>query len=277
MEKNSGEKSYKSIYKIIQNQIKDYVINKFISIISLQNNEIKEIKKTNNILKNNFIHLLKKVFINRNIQKFNNNRPNSQNKNILNSSMKLTDFTKYTQTNYHSIITNDSISFRSSSIDNKVSKTLLSIMNKGKLSESFISKKNIPISKDIILKKSHHKSQSQNLLLSEKKFNSSLLYPKQSQKFIPSDLIKKNSNEINDKNFLKIKMRNTDKIYPKYRKRVYKFKYSEKSLVSYNSDDPITNSKSNKIEEKKDLEKKNKIRIIRNPHSNRSGFLINKI
>jgi hypothetical protein len=167
MEKNSGEKNYNSIYKIIQNQIKDYVINKFISIISFQNNEIKEIKKTNDILKKHLIYLLKKVLINQKIQKYNINHSNSQNKNILNSSMKLTELSKYTPTDYHNVITNDSISLRSSSIDNKVKNTLKSIMNKGKLNESYISQKNIPISKDIILKKSHHKSKS--LLLNEKK------------------------------------------------------------------------------------------------------------
>ena len=167
MEKNSGEKKYKSIYKIIQNQIKDYVINKFISIISFQNKVIKEIKKTNDILKKNFIYLLKKVLINQNVQKYNFNHSNSQINNRLNSSMKLTEFTQYIPTDYYSVISNDSISFRSSSIDNKVTKTLKAIMTKGKLNESYISQKNIPISKDIILKKSHHKSKS--LLLNEKK------------------------------------------------------------------------------------------------------------
>ena len=170
MEKNSGEKKYKSIYKIIQNQIKDYVINKFISIISFQNKVIKETKKTNDILKKNFIYLLKKVLINQNVQKYNFNHSNSQINNRLNSSMKLTEFTQYIPTDYYSVISNDSISFRSSSIDNKVTKTLKAIMTKGKLNESYISQKNIPISKDIILKKSHHKSKS--LLLNEKKKNS---------------------------------------------------------------------------------------------------------
>ena len=275
MEKNSGEKNYNSIYKKIQNQIKDYVINKFISIISFQNNEIKEIKKTNDILKKHLIYLLKKVLINQKIQKYNINHSNSQNKNILNSSMKLTELSKYTPTDYHNVITNDSISLRSSSIDNKVKNTLKSIMNKGKLNESYISQKNIPISKEIIFKKNHHKSKS--LLLSEKKINTSLLYLRQNQKFIPSNLIQKASSEKNDNNFLKLKMRNSEKMYPKYKKRIFKFKYSEKSLASYNSDEPINNTKTNKIEEQKNLEKIYKIRIIKNPHSHRSGFLINKI
>ena len=275
MEKNSGEKKYKSIYKIIQNQIKDYVINKFISIISFQNKVIKEIKKTNDILKKHLIYLLKKVLINQNVQKYNFNHSNSQINNRLNSSMKLTEFTQYIPTDYYSVISNDSISFRSSSIDNKVTKTLKAIMTKGKLNESYISQKNIPISKDIILKKSHHKSKS--LLLNEKKKNSSLFCLKQNPKFIPSNLVKKTSSEKKDNKFLNLNMKNSEKIYPKYKKRIYKFKYSEKSLVSYNTDEHINNTKRKKIEEKKNLEKIYTIRIIKKPNSHRSGFIINKI
>ena len=72
-------------------------------------------------------------------------------------------------------------------------------------------------------------------------------------------------------------MKNSEKIYPKYKKRIYKFKYSEKSLVSYNTDEHINNTKRKKIEEKKNLEKIYTIRIIKKPNSHRSGFIINKI
>ena len=50
---NLKEKDYKSIYKSIQNEIKDYVINKLISITINLNKENNEIKKLNETLKKN--------------------------------------------------------------------------------------------------------------------------------------------------------------------------------------------------------------------------------
>ena len=116
-EKEKGEKNYKLIYKIIQNEIKDYIINKFISIIKNQNEIIKEIKKSNEILKKNYLFILKKILLKEGKKKSNH----SLSKKILNTSFKLTD------------------------------------MNKKNISSSFILKKNIPLNEEIFPKYFHRK------------------------------------------------------------------------------------------------------------------------
>ena len=101
-EKEKGEKNYKLIYKIIQNEIKDYIINKFISIIKNQNEIIKEIKKSKEILKKNYLFILKKILLKEEKKKLNN----SFSKNILNTSFKLTDFSKNSENENISFINN---------------------------------------------------------------------------------------------------------------------------------------------------------------------------
>ena len=68
---NQNRDYYKNIYHIIQNQIKDYVINKLLLKINKQNNIIKELSETNEIIKQNFLCLLKKILIKENILKNN--------------------------------------------------------------------------------------------------------------------------------------------------------------------------------------------------------------
>ena len=152
-EKEKGEKNYKLIYKIIQNEIKDYIINKFISIIKNQNEIIKEIKKSKEILKKNYLNILKKILLKEEKKKSNH----SLSKNILNTSFKLTDFSKNSE--------NENISFN---IEKKVLKNYKIIMNKKNISSSFILKKNIPLNEEIFPKYFHRKK---NALLEEKEIN----------------------------------------------------------------------------------------------------------
>ena len=157
-EKEKGEKNYKLIYKIIQNEIKDYIINKFISIIKNQNEIIKEIKKSNEILKKNYLFILKKILLKEEKKKSNH----SLSKNTLNTSFKLTDFSKNAE--------NENISFINN-IEKKALKNYKKIMNKKNISSSFVLKKNIPLNEEIFPKYFHRKK---NSLLEEKEINQSL-------------------------------------------------------------------------------------------------------
>ena len=232
-EKEKGEKNYKLIYKIIQNEIKDYIINKFISIIKNQNEIIKEIKKSNEILKKNYLFILKKILLKEEKKKSNH----SLSKNILNTSFKLTDFSKNSE--------NENISFINN-IEKKVLKNYKIIMNKKNISSSFILKKNIPLNEEIFPKYFHRKK---NALLEEKEINQSLQI-NNSQKLISTS----NKNSFHNDN-------------------EKKKKYKKKGEINFNN---LNNeiSKKSIINEQKifDYKKKNK-----NNYNHRSSFLTNKL
>ena len=232
-EKEKGEKNYKLIYKIIQNEIKDYIINKFISIIKNQNEIIKEIKKSNEILKKNYLFILKKLLLKEEKKKSNH----SLSKNILNTSFKLTDFSKNSE--------NENISFINN-IEKKVLKNYKIIMNKKNISSSFILKKNIPLNEEIFPKYFHRKK---NALLEEKEINQSLQI-NNSQKLISTS----NKNSFHNDN---------------EKKKIYKHK-AERNFNNLNNEI----SKKSIINEQKifDYKKKNK-----NNYNHRSSFLTNKL
>lgn len=232
-EKEKGEKNYKLIYKIIQNEIKDYIINKFISIIKNQNEIIKEIKKSNEILKKNYLFILKKILLKEEKKKSNH----SLSKNTLNTSFKLTDFSKNAE--------NENISFINN-IEKKALKNYKKIMNKKNISSSFILKKNIPLNEEIFPKYFHRKK---NSLLEEKEINQSLQI-NNSQKLISTS----NKNSFHNDN---------------EKKKIYKHK-GERNFNNLNNEI----SKKSIINEQKifDYKKKNK-----NNYNHRSSFLTNKL
>ena len=56
---------YDSLYKEIQNGIKDRVISKFLSIIQQQSKELTELRKENILLKNQLTYILKRILLNK--------------------------------------------------------------------------------------------------------------------------------------------------------------------------------------------------------------------
>lgn len=231
-EKNPEEKNFKLIYKIIQNQIKDYIINKYISIIKNQNEIIKEIQKSNEILKKNYLFVLKKALIKEDKIKSNNSL--SKNKNFLNISYKLTDFSKNSEKE------NLSLSLRNSSIDEKVSKTYKLIMNKKNISSSFILKKNISLNNDIF-PINYKKKINKNSFFQEKEVNKSLQIHN-SQKIISNFvLIKRNSSDKNQNNSFR---RNNDLINFSEKKKKEKNQKNQKIFDNKNNNKISNNHRS---------------------------------
>jgi hypothetical protein len=257
---NSKEKDYKSIYKTIQNEIKDYIINKLISITINLNKENIEIKKLNETLKKHLLYILKRMIITNN-----KNNLESKSKNKLNSSIKLTEFSNRLKTDYHNIISDK---MKNSSIDTKICKTYKFLIDNGN-NPSYLIKRNIPLNTNII-NNFHCKSKSH--LFTEKEINNSC-FLNQSQKLTNYSINKKNSSE---KKLGKYNLKyQSDLIYPKYRKTIYKYKYHDNN--GYNSDEKIKRKKKNNIEEHKNLDKDFKNKIMKNPYTYSSSLLSNKI
>ena len=78
-EKNNSK--YYNLYKIIQNAIKDKIIDKHLFIIESQSKEITQLKKENILLKNHLTYILKKILLNKSeyISTSNHNRLNNFN------------------------------------------------------------------------------------------------------------------------------------------------------------------------------------------------------
>ncbi len=257
---------YKSKYKTIQNQIKDYVINKLISKVIYQNILIKQLNEEIEIIKKNFLFLLKKVLINETIT-----RKNSLSiiKPILNSPIKITDTIKHSHSPSDS--RNLYQTFKNSNLDINVSKTYNNMINKGKKKASFIINKNIPLNEDIFIHRFHHQK-SKSFFFNDNQSSSTLIL-NQSQKLIPSyDMLKKSTSERNNSNFNKMTLKTNSNLFtPKTRKKVYKFNYSCKSIP--NTDRKGKNHLNLKLEEQKNLDKGDyKIKIKRNPNSHKNGL-----
>lgn len=266
---NDNNDFYKTLFIKIQNQIKDYVINKLISKVCYQNKLIKELNEENDKIKKNFLFLLKKVLLNGKIIK---NNSISIIKPILNSPIKV-----FETKNSHSHFDSDNIyqNSKNSNLDINISKTYNNIINKRKNKVSFINNKNIPLNEDIFIHRFNH-------LKSKSYFNdnqiSTTLISNQSQGLLNTyDMMKKTTSERNNNKFNKMTLKiNSNLTTPKTKKKVYKFNYSCKSI--HNTEHKEKNNLKLNLEEQKNFDKGDyQIKIRKNTNSHKIGLLSNKI
>ena len=266
---NDNNDFYKTLFIKIQNQIKDYVINKLISKVCYQNKLIKELNEENDKIKKNFLFLLKKVLLNEKIIK-NNSIPII--KPILNSPIKV-----FETKNSHSHFDSDNIyqNSKNSNLDINISKSYNNIINKRKNKVSFINNKNIPLNEDIFIHRFNH-------LKSKSYFNdnqiSTTLISNQSQGLLNTyDMMKKTTSERNHNKFNKMTLKiNSNLTTPKTKKKVYKFNYSCKSI--HNTEHKEKNNLKLNLEEQKNFDKGDyQIKIRKNTNSHKIGLLSNKI
>ena len=266
---NDNNDFYKTLFIKIQNQIKDYVINKLISKVCYQNKLIKELNEENDKIKKNFLFLLKKVLLNEKIIK---NNSISIIKPILNSPIKV-----FETKNSHSHFDSDNIyqNSKNSNLDINISKTYNNIINKRKNKVSFINNKNIPLNEDIFIHRFNH-------LKSKSYFNdnqiSTTLISNQSQGLLNNyDMMKKTTSERNNNKFNKMTLKiNSNLTTPKTKKKVYKFNYSCKSI--HNTEHKEKNNLKLNLEEQKNFDKGDyQIKIRKNTNSHKIGLLSNKI
>lgn len=266
---NDNNDFYKTLFIKIQNQIKDYVINKLISKVCYQNKLIKELNEENDKIKKNFLFLLKKVLLNEKIIK-NNSIPII--KPILNSPIKV-----FETKNSHSHFDSDNIyqNSKNSNLDINISKSYNNIINKRKNKVSFINNKNIPLNEDIFIHRFNH-------LKSKSYFNdnqiSTTLISNQSQGLLNTyDMMKKTTSERNNNKFNKMTLKiNSNLTTPKTKKKVYKFNYSCKSI--HNTEHKEKNNLKLNLEEQKNFDKGDyQIKIRKNTNSHKIGLLSNKI
>ena len=266
---NDNNDFYKTLFIKIQNQIKDYVINKLISKVCYQNKLIKELNEENDKIKKNFLFLLKKVLLNGKIIK---NNSISIIKPILNSPIKV-----FETKNSHSHFDSDNIyqNSKNSNLDLNISKTYNNIINKRKNKVSFINNKNIPLNEDIFIHRFNH-------LKSKSYFNdnqiSTTLISNQSQGLLNTyDMMKKTTSERNHNKFNKMTLKiNSNLTTPKTKKKVYKFNYSCKSI--HNTEHKEKNNLKLNLEEQKNFDKGDyQIKIRKNTNSHKIGLLSNKI
>ena len=266
---NDNNDFYKTLFIKIQNQIKDYVINKLISKVCYQNKLIKELNEENDKIKKNFLFLLKKVLLNEKIIK---NNSISIIKPILNSPIKV-----FETKNSHSHFDSDNIyqNSKNSNLDINISKTYNNIINKRKNKVSFINNKNIPLNEDIFIHRFNH-------LKSKSYFNdnqiSTTLISNQSQGLLnTNDMMKKTTSERNNNKFNKMTLKsNSNLTTPKTKKKFYKFNYSCKSI--HNTEHKEKNNLKLNLEEQKNFDKGDyQIKIRKNTNSHKIGLLSNKI
>jgi len=266
---NDNNDFYKTLFIKIQNQIKDYVINKLISKVCYQNKLIKELNEENDKIKKNFLFLLKKVLLNEKIIK---NNSISIIKPILNSPIKV-----FETKNSHSHFDSDNIyqNSKNSNLDINISKTYNNIINKRKNKVSFINNKNIPLNEDIFIHRFNH-------LKSKSYFNdnqiSTTLISNQSQGLLNTyDMMKKTTSERNNNKFNKMTLKiNSNLTTPKTKKKFYKFNYSCKSI--HNTEHKEKNNLKLNLEEQKNFDKGDyQIKIRKNTNSHKIGLLSNKI
>ena len=266
---NDNNAFYKTLFIKIQNQIKDYVINKLISKVCYQNKLIKELNEENDKIKKNFLFLLKKVLLNGKIIK---NNSISIIKPILNSPIKV-----FETKNSHSHFDSDNIyqNSKNSNLDINISKTYNNIINKRKNKVSFINNKNITLNEDIFIHRFNH-------LKSKSYFNdnqiSTTLISNQSQGLLNTyDMMKKTTSERNNNKFNKMTLKiNSNLTTPKTKKKFYKFNYSCKSI--HNTEHKEKNNLKLNLEEQKNFDKGDyQIKIRKNTNSHKIGLLSNKI
>ena len=266
---NDNNDFYKTLFIKIQNQIKDYVINKLISKVCYQNKLIKELNEENDKIKKNFLFLLKKVLLNGKIIK---NNSISIIKPILNYPIKV-----FETKNSHSHFDSDNIyqNSKNSNLDINISKTYNNIINKRKNKVSFINNKNIPLNEDIFIHRFNH-------LKSKSYFNdnqiSTTLISNQSQGLLNTyEMKKKTTSERNNNKFNKMTLKiNSNLTTPKTKKKVYKFNYSCKSI--HNTEHKEKNNLKLNLEEQKNFDKGDyQIKIRKNTNSHKIGLLSNKI
>ena len=65
VESGNNKSQYYNLFKEIQNQIKDKVITKYLTLIEHQAKELTELKKENTLLKNQLTYILKKILLNK--------------------------------------------------------------------------------------------------------------------------------------------------------------------------------------------------------------------
>jgi hypothetical protein len=65
-DKENNSPNYKELYKIIKDDIKNAVIDKFIAKIDMLSKTVDKLKKENSLIKNDLIYILKRVLLNKN-------------------------------------------------------------------------------------------------------------------------------------------------------------------------------------------------------------------
>ena len=144
--------TYSHIYNTIKNEIKDFVINRLLNKIYIQNEQLEIIKIENEILKKNLTYVIKQGLIEhyyqKNISKYNKNNMNTINsKSSLNNSFyvspRITENNNYIQTDLNTL--NESQLFRNKSIDKKTNDFMFQIFKKNAYKNKFLLTRNISL------------------------------------------------------------------------------------------------------------------------------------
>ncbi len=157
--------TYSHIYNTIKNEIKDFVINRLLNQIYIQNEQLEIIKIENEILKKNLTYIIKKGLLEhynqKNISKYNKYNFNTINsKSSLNNSFfftpKITENNNYIHTELNSL--NESQIFRNKSIDKKTNDFMYYIFKKNAYKNKFLLTRNISLYEGINGKEKYKKN-----------------------------------------------------------------------------------------------------------------------
>ncbi len=157
--------TYSHIYNTIKNEIKDFVINRLLNKIYIQNEQLEIIKIENEILKKNLTYVIKQGLIEhyyqKNISKYNKNNMNTINsKNSLNNSFyvspRITENNNYIQTDLNTL--NESQLFRNKSIDKKTNDFMFQIFKKNAYKNKFLLTRNISLYDGINIRDKYKKN-----------------------------------------------------------------------------------------------------------------------
>lgn len=141
--------TYSDIYKRVKNEIKDFVINRLLNKLSLQNEQLETIKIENEILKKNLTFIVKKGIIEHYIDKNNyhqnklnintiNNKKNCNNSSFL--SQRYIENNNYLQTELNTL--NESQILKKNSIEKKTNDFMYNILKKNNNKSRFLLTRN---------------------------------------------------------------------------------------------------------------------------------------
>ena len=140
---------YSHIYNTIKNEIKDFVINKLLNQIYIQNEQLELIKIENEILKKNLTYIIKKGLLEHYYEKnsIKNNKYNIttiNSKRSLNNSFffspKITESNNYIQTELNSL--NESQIFRNKTIDKRTNDFMYQMFKNNDYKNKFLLTRN---------------------------------------------------------------------------------------------------------------------------------------
>jgi len=156
---------YSHIYNTIKNEIKDFVINKLLNQIYIQNEQLELIKIENEILKKNLTYIIKKGLLEHYYEKnsIKNNKYNIttiNSKRSLNNSFffspKITESNNYIQTELNSL--NESQIFRNKTIDKRTNDFMYQMFKNNDYKNKFLLTRNKSLYEGINIREKYKKN-----------------------------------------------------------------------------------------------------------------------